>query len=115
MASDFAEHVRDQLRELGPVDARSMFGGHGLYHDGVFFGLVWKDRLYLRTDEAGRARYRAEGMKPFRPAKGRTLGTYWQVPDEALEDPRELARRAREALASRESPPEPRRRRIVKR
>ena len=50
----FKSFVLDQLEELGDVTARSMFGGVGLYHRGVFFGLLARDTLYLKVDERTR-------------------------------------------------------------
>jgi len=29
-----------------------MFGGYGIYHDGLMFGLVENDILYLKADES---------------------------------------------------------------
>lgn len=42
-----------------------MFGGCGLYLDGLIFALVIRDGLYLRADELNRAAFEAAGMKPF--------------------------------------------------
>ena len=47
-----------------------MFGGHGLYMNQSFFGIVHKGALYFRTDEASRKAYLARGSRPFNP-KGR--------------------------------------------
>ncbi len=75
-----------------------MFGGHGLYCDGVFFGLLHRDRLYFKTDEATRPAYRAMGMKPFRPNARQTLTSYYEVPVDILEQRERLVTWAREAV-----------------
>jgi len=77
----FKRFVLDQLEELGDVTPRSMFGGVGLYHAGVFFGLLARDTLYLKIDDSSRPDYEAAGMAAFRPYRGRG-GTmrYAQVP-----------------------------------
>ena len=47
-----------------------MFGGHGIYMNQSFFGIVHKGSLYMRTDEASRPDYVNAGSRPFNP-KGR--------------------------------------------
>ena len=64
---EFLDFVLDQLAMLEGVYARSMFGGHGLYLDETFFGIVHGERLYLKTDATSRAKYVDAGMGPFRP------------------------------------------------
>lgn len=98
MAEDgFVGYVLDQLSAL-QVEARAMFGGHGLYHDGTIFGIVHDDRLYLKVDEATRPRYEDAGMRPFTPRPGQTMRSYWEVPGEVLEDDEALAAWARESI-----------------
>src|SRR5438045_7211029 len=53
----FRSFVLDQLEEVGEVTARSMFGGVGLYHRGIFFGIIARDSLYLKVGDANRADY----------------------------------------------------------
>jgi DNA transformation protein len=50
-----------------PVTSRAMFGGFGLYLDGVFFGVIFDDVLYFRTDEESRQDYLERGMEPLQP------------------------------------------------
>jgi DNA transformation protein len=98
----FRSFVLDQLEELGDVTARSMFGGVGLYHGGVFFGILARDTLYLKVDASNLADYERAAMKPFRPYPGRQTGTmrYYSVPLEVLESPIDLAVWARKAIAA---------------
>ena len=91
MAEDpFKEFVQDQLQDLGRLDCRAMFGGHGLYRDKVFFGILYKGRLYFKTNESTRPFYLERGMKPFRPNAKQTLKNYYEVPAEIIEDQEEL-------------------------
>ena len=101
---EFCSFVLDQLEELGDVTSRSMFGGVGLYHRGVFFGIIARDVLYLKVDERNRSDYVRAGMKPFKPYRDRP-GTmqYYAVPLEVLESPLDLAAWARKAIAASES------------
>lgn len=96
----FKEFILDQLRPLGPVECRAMFGGHGLYHHRIFFGILFKDRLYFKIDSASLAFYTERGMKPFRPSAGQTLKRYYEVPIDLIEDSDLLAVWARRAIES---------------
>ena len=78
-----------------------MFGGHGLYLDGVFFGLIAYDTLYLKTDEQNRPDYIKAKSKPFSFESGRkglVITSYWQCPDAVLKDGRKLRRWTEKAL-----------------
>lgn len=61
----FAKFVEDCLQPLGPVYARGMFGGHGIYLDGVMFALIADDVLYLKVDDQNRAAFEEAGLEPF--------------------------------------------------
>ena len=101
VSDDYRDFVLEQLARAGRVSARAMFGGVGLYLDGLFFALIDEDTLYFKTDDSNRARYEAAGSRPFCPFPDRTdqAMAYWQVPADVLEDPEQLAAWAREALA----------------
>jgi DNA transformation protein and related proteins len=98
VSPNYRSYVLDQLGGLGAVSARAMFGGLGLYHDGVFFGLVDDDTLFLKVDETTRPAYEAAGMPPFRPpGQGPSMG-YYEVPGEVLESRDVLREWARQAV-----------------
>lgn len=80
------------LNVVKPVTHRSMFGGVGLYCEGLFFALMAEDRLYFKVDGTNRADYEAEGMGPFHPFgdTGQAM-QYYEVPPFVLDDPNELA------------------------
>jgi DNA transformation protein and related proteins len=90
VSKEYLEYVQDLLAVVGPVQAKRMFGGAGLYHPGVFFGLVADDSLYFKVDDLNRADYEAAGSGPFRPF-GTYAMSYYEVPADVLEDPDELA------------------------
>ncbi|MEK6684742.1 MAG: TfoX/Sxy family protein [Nitrospirota bacterium] len=99
MKSDsFKEFVLDQLRELDGLTSRAMFGGYGLYRDGAFFGIIFKGRLYFKTDAATVKEYTRRAMKPFRPNTKQTLKAYYEVPVEIIEDTDRLIEWAKKAL-----------------
>ncbi len=88
--SEFLNHVADLLSNWAPVIGRSMFGGYAFFREGVIFGFVADDVLYLRTDEASRPEFTARGLGPFvfRSKSGvETEMTYYEAPAEALDEP----------------------------
>lgn len=99
----FKDFVLDQLIELRGVTCRAMFGGYGLYQEGIIFGIVHKGRLYFKTDETSRAGYLKLGMKPFRPNARQTLKDYYEVPVEIIEDREQLEQWAATASSADES------------
>jgi DNA transformation protein len=97
----FKSFVLDQLADLGEVSAKNMFGGVGLYHRGVFFGIVARDTLYLKVDDGNRDDYRRARAKPFKPYPARPASTnYFAVPVDVLESPIDLVAWARKAIAA---------------
>jgi DNA transformation protein len=106
----FKDFIIDQLTALRGMTSRTMFGGHGLYRDGVFFGIVYKGRLYFRVTDDTVPAYRKFGMQPFRPNATQTLKAYYEVPVDVVEDTERLTAWAVQALRSRarlSSPPGP--------
>ena len=89
------------LTPLGAVRSRAMFGGHGLYLDDLFFGLIAYDTLYLKTDEDNRGDYVKAKSKPFSFESGRkglVATSYWQCPADVLKDARKLRQWVGKAL-----------------
>lgn len=103
-ADAFAEHCVELLAPLGAARARRMFGGHGLYLDGLMVGLIAGEQLYLKVDAETLPRWQAEGGKPFvytstRDGASRTATmSYWTPPAEAFDSPGLMQPWARLAL-----------------
>ena len=97
----FRDIVLDQLRSLEGVSCRAMFGGYGLYLGADFFGILYDGRLYFKTDESTREAYRDRGMGLFAPGGNQVLKSYYEVPEEIVEDDEELSSWAREAATRR--------------
>ncbi|MDI1445270.1 TfoX/Sxy family protein [Polyangium sp. 6x1] len=101
VSNDYIDYVLEQLRPFGPVTPKRMFGGAGLYRDGLCFALIDNDALYFKVDEQNRADYVGRGRGPFRPYPDKPeyeMG-YYDVPGDVLDAPEELARWAEKALA----------------
>ncbi len=99
-SSGFVELLEDALSGLGPVSVRRMFGGAGVYADGVMFALVADDTLYLKADDDTKAAFEAEGLERFGydGATKRIDLPYWRAPERLLDDPDEMLEWARIAL-----------------
>ncbi len=103
VSDEYLTYLLDQLRGMGPVSARKMFGGAGLYLRGLMFGLVSQDVLYLKTDDSNRAVYEHAGMTKFQPFEDKPMTMpYHEVPAEVLEDRDELTRWAKLSFAAAE-------------
>ena len=101
VSDSFLAFVLDQLDACGPITSKRMFGGAGLYAGEVFFAVMMNDTIYLKVDDASRARYEAAGSRSFNPFPERSeTGSmqYFEVPLAVLEDADELARWARESI-----------------
>jgi DNA transformation protein and related proteins len=100
--SEYLQYVLEQLSGLPRVTSRRMFGGIGLYCDGLFFGLIDNDTLFFKVDDSNRPDYVARGMAAFRPFPDRPdqSMSYFEVPADALEDRDELTTWARKSVAA---------------
>lgn len=100
VSSDYLQYVLEQLARLPQVTSRRMFGGVGLYCDGMFFAIIDDDTMFFKTDESTRELYVERGSQPFRPYKDRpeVSMNYFQVPADVLEDAEELVPWARAAV-----------------
>lgn len=97
---EFCEHITDLLAGFGPVSIRRMFGGAGLFRDGIMFALIVSDTLYLKVDDTTRSAYEAAGMGPFtyrRKGETAALG-YYQAPEAAMDDPDDMRALAHDAF-----------------
>lgn len=89
MSQALIEHLRDLFEPLGSISARAMFGGYGVYLDGLIIGIIIDEALYLKTDERTRARFEQAGCRAFiYDLKGKPLAmSYWSLPEDAMDSP----------------------------
>ncbi len=95
------ETIREMFAAFGAIAVRRMFGGAGIYADGVMFGLVFDGQIFLKADAATAPDFEREGCKPFEydtKTGKRAVMSYWRLPDWLYDDPDELARWAKQAL-----------------
>jgi DNA transformation protein len=104
VASDgFAEFLSEQLVPLGRITLRRMFGKTGVFCNGLMFGMVADDTLYVRVDDLNKSVFKEAGSAPPLNYKkqGRTIDlAFWRVPERLLDEPDELITWARAALAA---------------
>ncbi len=87
------EFLEELFEPVGRVGFRRMFGGLGIFRDGLMFGLVAGEVLHFKADEAGRVAFEAEGCAPFSydtKDGRRTLTSYWRVPERLFDEPDEF-------------------------
>lgn len=98
----FLAYVHELLGPLGQVSIRRMFGGHGVYVDGLFIAIVGEGRIYFKVDEETKPRFLAAGCAPFAIVhKGQPMEmSYWSVPDEAMDTSEDMAPWAKLAIAA---------------
>jgi len=101
VSPEFIAYLLDLLAPIPGVAARRMFGGCGLFCDGVMFGLIADDTLYLKTGGANRAAFEDAGMEPFDYRRGaRTVAmSYHEIPPPVLDDGDDLCAWAGDAIA----------------
>lgn len=91
-SSTFVSLVLERLNHLAPVSARSMFGGHGLYVEGVMVALIADERIYLKADGQNQSFFVEAGSNPFvydRKDKPVTM-SYYLLPIDIYENLDEL-------------------------
>ncbi len=84
---EFIDYLLDLYQVIGPVTAKRMFGGHGIFLDGLMFGLVADRCLYLKADDESAGQFETLGLSRFiYYKKGKPFSlSYYEAPEDALE------------------------------
>jgi DNA transformation protein and related proteins len=100
--SDF---IVELFAPFGPVTVRRLFGGAGLFCEGLMFGLVFDGAIFLKVDDASIPDFEREGSEPFVYTRAKSPGrvgrhslSYWRLPERLYDDPEELVTWARRAF-----------------
>jgi len=99
-ADPFVTKILKLLTPLGPVEARRMFSGHGLYFEGTIFAIIFDRTLFLKADETTKGAFERRGYGPitYEGRRGQeVIFPYWETPKELLKDGKALCRWARKA------------------
>ena len=98
----FLAHLDELLEPLGKISSKIMFGGHGIYCNGIIMGLVIDRAFYLKVDQQSKSLFADAGCRPFvYETKTKTVEmSYWSVPDEAMESSDQMLPWAKLAYAA---------------
>lgn len=95
MAKDdgFHEYILEQLQGVEGITSRKMFGGVGIYKDGLIFGMIADGKLYFKVDELNQKDFEDHNMGPFTYTNksGKAVSmSYYEVPEKIIEDRHDL-------------------------
>lgn len=86
--------IAEMFEGLGPVSIRRMFGGKGIYHNGLIVAVELRDELMLKADAVSAPDFAEAGAVQWIYAgkRGKPVAMpYWSIPDRAVDDPDEMA------------------------
>ncbi|MCO6185755.1 TfoX/Sxy family protein [Rhizobium sp. L1K21] len=94
--------IEEMFQSVGPVTIKRMFGGQGVYVDGRIFAVRLRGEMMLKGDEEAGALYEQAGSRRWVYTHNKTgkpvKMPYWSVPEDAWDDPDEMARWVRVAV-----------------
>ena len=99
---EFISYVVELMQSIGAVSAKRMFGGCGIFMDGLMFALVADNTLYLKADSETESEFEEKGLERFKyNKKGKEYSmSYYCAPEEALEDVDEMSDWARKSYGA---------------
>jgi len=86
--TQFLDYIIDCLSPFGSITSRAMFGGYGLYNEGVIFAVIIKDELYFKATKETEEFFKSKGSNKFtyQGKNGIVSMNYWKVDPDLLED-----------------------------
>lgn len=87
--NEFVDYVVELMSTWAPVVVRKMFGGYGLYREGLMFALIADEELFFKTDADNTVQFERAGSRPFvYRSQDRTVQmSYWSAPAASLDSP----------------------------
>lgn len=80
-AGELCAQVVEFLAQTGDVTSKKMFGGYGIFENGLMFALVnSKAKLYFKVSDKNRQDYENADSSPY----GKM--PYWEVPKEVMDN-----------------------------
>lgn len=97
--NEFVAYVVELMQPVGPVIAKRMFGGYGIFLNGLMFAIVVDGYLYFKADKSNENDFIGKGLQMFTYTKKdkEMRISYYQAPEETLEDMEEMYNWARKA------------------
>ncbi|MDP3659082.1 TfoX/Sxy family protein [Phenylobacterium sp.] len=86
--------IEELFAGLGPVEIRRMFGGKGVYHRGLIVAIELRGDMLLKADEVSAPAFEAAGARrwAYEGRKGKAVQMpYWSIPEDAFDDPDQMA------------------------
>ncbi|MBQ7254025.1 MAG: TfoX/Sxy family protein [Bacteroidales bacterium] len=62
--TDFVQYIVDQCSGAGDIAVKKMMGDYCIYCNGILFGLICDNNLFVKVTEPGRAVLREEILRP---------------------------------------------------
>ena len=82
--------VSDILSPICDVEAKSMFGGFGIYTDGKMLGILTDDQMYFKARDTLAEEIEAKGGEQFiytgHKNRKPTKMPWWSIPEELYDD-----------------------------
>lgn len=101
ISPQYKEFLHELFEPVGTVEVKRMFGGAGVFYQGVMIALYATEQLYLKSDSESAAAYDEAGSEAFNyeTKKGtRGVMSYRAMPEACFDDPDELQTWARIAI-----------------
>ena len=99
---DLAE-IEEMFCGLGAVSVRRMFGGKGVYHQGLIIAVEVRGEMLLKADALSAPEFEGAGARQWtyeRAGKPPVHMPYWSIPEAAFDDPELMAGWVRLAYAA---------------
>lgn len=96
------EVIQDLFAPIAPVSVRRMFGGQGIWLDGVMFALVASGEIFLKSDPQSDPLFDAVDAEPFTVTRhGKPIAmSYRRMPEACFEDAQQLEEYAEAAIGA---------------
>ena len=95
--------VSDLLTGIDGISSKALFGGYGIYKNGVIFAVIADATLYFRVDAETKKDYQKHSSEPFvyQAHTGKKVAmAYWRLPDRIMEDREKLVEWVDKAVAA---------------
>ncbi len=84
------ETAKAIFASLGKITTRKMFGGGGIYCDGLIFAICDGSKFYMKGDSENLSDFESAGLGPFYYSSGSgemIAMKYYEMPENAVYDP----------------------------
>jgi DNA transformation protein and related proteins len=88
----YFQFIQEKFQPFPGISFKKMFGGMGLYKNGIVFGMIIQGELYFKADEKNQEEFKSRDSHPFTyQSRGKEVTLpYWLLPEEILENGGEL-------------------------